>query len=137
MANITKSVFVKFSPEVVDMPVVYRLVKDFRLIPNIIKADINPQNQGYLVMTLSGEEDDYCRGVDYLKEKGLEVEALVDRITWDEKTCTQCGACTAVCPSSALSIKRPQMNVEFDGGKCIVCNMCIQACPVGAVKLDI
>lgn len=137
MANITKSVILKFLPEVVDMPVVYRLVKDFQLIPNIIKADINPQKQGYIVMILSGDEDDYCRGIDYLKEKGLEVEALVDRITWDEKKCTQCGACTAVCPSHALAIKRPQMSVEFDGSKCIVCNMCIQACPVGAVKLDI
>ncbi|MEG1997625.1 MAG: 4Fe-4S binding protein, partial [Clostridiales bacterium] len=51
--------------------------------------------------------------------------------------CTQCGACTALCPTHALYVERPSMAVKFDGEKCIVCQICLQACPVKAVRLDI
>ena len=96
----------------------------------------NPDKEGYLVMSLTGKENDYEQAVHRLQGMGVSVQDLMDRVKWDKDACTQCGACTAVCPSGALSLRRPEMTVEFDSDKCVVCHMCIQACPVNAVKLD-
>lgn len=136
MAQVTKNIILRFAPDTVDQPIVYRLVKDYDLIPNIIKASIDQGKRGYTLLSLTGEEENYAQACDYLRASGLEVQSLVDRVRWDESLCTQCGACTALCPSQALSMRYPQMTVSFDGEKCVVCHMCIEACPVGAVKLD-
>ena len=51
-----------------------------------------------------------------------------------KKKCTHCGACTAVCPTKALYIQRPEMIVEFDQTKCSVCELCVLACPTRAME---
>ena len=132
----THHIILRFDPEAVGEPIVYTLVKEFDLIPNIMKASVNPDKEGYLVMALTGKDEDYCRAKKYLHDTGVSVQNLMDRIKWDDSCCTQCGACTAVCPSGALSVERPGMTVRFESDKCVVCHMCIQACPVNAVQLD-
>ncbi|MCD4741058.1 MAG: 4Fe-4S binding protein, partial [Desulfobacteraceae bacterium] len=42
---------------------------------------------------------------------------------------------TAVCPTGALSIRRPEMEVEFDNELCSVCELCILTCPTKAMGL--
>lgn len=133
---INKKVIVRFSSESVEQPVIYRLVKDFDLIPNILRAEINPEKKGYILLGLSGYEQDYQHGMAYLEELGLSVQSIVEQVRWNEEQCTQCGGCTGVCPTGALSLERPAQTVRFDGEKCVVCNMCIKACPVQAVMLD-
>ncbi|MCL2495904.1 MAG: 4Fe-4S binding protein [Clostridiales bacterium] len=133
---ISRRVTVRYSPGMVDQPIIYRLVKDFDLIPNILKAEINPDKEGYLLLGLSGHEDNYQRAMAYLQEQGLQVQSIVEHVRWDEENCTQCGFCAGVCPSNALYRQQPSQTVHFDCEKCIVCNMCIQACPVQAVTLD-
>lgn len=134
--RITKNVILRYSPDLVSDPIVYLLVKEYDLEPNIIKASVNPDKEGYILLSLTGEEDNYMNAIARLEGLGLEVQSLVDQVKWDEEKCTQCGACTAVCPTMALSLSRPGMTIDFDGEKCVVCNMCIQACPVSAVTLD-
>ncbi|MDO4581361.1 MAG: 4Fe-4S binding protein [Bacillota bacterium] len=134
--QVTKNVILRFSPDVVDRPIVYELVTEYHLIPNIIKASVNPEREGYIVLGLTGTEDNFERGVFYMQGLGMEVQLLADRVSWDDNICTQCGACTAVCPAGALSLRRPEMELHFDSEKCIVCHMCIEACPVSAVHLD-
>ncbi len=134
---VNRNIVLRFSPDMVDQPLVYRLVKDFDLIPNIIKANVNQDRMGSMVLSISGYENDYKEALEYMKMCGMEVSFLADSMVWDKDVCTQCGACTAVCPSGALYIERPAMTVHFDSEKCIVCQMCLQACPVKAVKLDI
>jgi len=53
----------------------------------------------------------------------------------DNERCTHCGACTAVCPTGALAIQRPEMNVVYDQTKCSLCELCIPACPVRIMKV--
>ena len=65
-------------------------------------------------------------------------EALTkDEVTgWtmlNDDECTQCGACTAVCLTGALSIKRPEMSVSFDQKKCSICELCVPTCPTRAM----
>jgi ferredoxin len=52
-----------------------------------------------------------------------------------EERCTHCGACTAVCPTGALHIERPDMTVRFDQARCSVCELCVTACPPRVMKV--
>ena len=40
--NITQNVILRYSPDLVGDPIVYLLVKEYDLVPNIIKASVNP-----------------------------------------------------------------------------------------------
>ena len=124
-----------FSAAQSEQPIIYRLVKNYDLIVNILKADINPQKEGFLVLELEGEKRSYDEGVAFVKSLGVAVEPLSETIVWQPSVCTQCGACASFCPTEALYIDRPSMEVSFDNSKCVVCGMCLDCCPTRAIKL--
>lgn len=124
-----------FSEAQSEQPIIYRLVKDYDLVINILKADINPRKQGLLVVELAGEKANYEAGVSFIKELGVRVEPLSQTVVWDEAVCTQCGACTSFCPTDALVIDRETMEVHFENDKCVVCGMCLDCCPTRAIVL--
>ena len=124
-----------FSAAQSEQPIIYRLVKNYDLIVNILKADINPQKEGYLVTELEGERAKYEEGISFLKNLGVIVEPLSETVMWDEDTCIQCGACASFCPTEALSINRDSMEVSFDNSKCVICEMCLECCPTRAIRL--
>lgn len=124
-----------FSAAQADQPIVYHLVKDHDLVVNILKANINPQKEGFLVVEVEGSKQNYEGGLAFLKEIGVTVEPLSETILWDEEICIQCGACASFCPTSALSIERESMLVGFDNTKCVVCGMCLDCCPTRAINL--
>ena len=84
---------------------------------------------------LSGHRKKFNEGIRYLKSLGLRVENVGQGIKRDEEKCFQCGACTAVCPTGALHIKRPEMEVIFDADKCSACELCVSACLAGAMEV--
>lgn len=124
-----------FSAAQTEQPVVYRLIKNYDLVVNILKADINPQKEGYLVIEVEGERDKYEAGVDFVKNMGIIVDPLSESILWDEDICIQCGACSSFCPTEALAIERESMEISFDNSKCVVCGMCLDCCPTRAIQL--
>lgn len=119
----------------VEKPIVCFLSSEFNLTFNILKATILPRKEGVMVMELSGSRQDYNRGVRYLKGQGVLVRAADQDIKRNTEKCTHCGACTAVCPTGALSVKRPEMSVEFKQKKCSVCGLCVPACPPRAMEV--
>ena len=124
-----------FSASQSEQPIVYYLVKNHGLVVNILKANINPQKEGFLVAELEGSKKDYEEGLAFLKEIGVDVEPLSESIIWNEETCIQCGACASFCPTEALAIDRGTMMVNFDNSKCVVCGMCLDCCPTRAIAL--
>jgi len=124
-----------FSAAQSEQPIVYRLVRDYNLIINIIKADINPQKEGFLVLELEGDKKSYRDGVAFLKSVGVKVEPLSQTVVWQPEVCIQCGACASFCPTEALYIDRKTMEVSFNNKKCVVCGMCLDCCPTRAIKL--
>ncbi len=124
-----------FSEAQSEQPIIYRLVKDFDLVINILKADINPRKEGYLVVELSGEREHYESGIRFLKDIGVRVEPLSQTVVWQEEICVQCGACASFCPTGALAIERLSMEVSFDNSKCVVCGMCLDCCPTRAMTV--
>ena len=110
------------------------LAKDYDLTFNILNARVLPRKEGVLVLELSGTKKNFNEGLKYLKRQGVDVQNASQEITRNEDKCTHCGSCTAVCPTGALHVERPEMSVAFDLQKCSVCELCVTACPPHAMK---
>ena len=129
----SKILILRFPRTEVRKPIVCYLVKDYDLIFNILNAAILPRKEGIMVLELSGTRKNFKEGVKFLKSQGVQVQNASQEVKRDTNKCTQCGACTAVCPTGALHIVRPEMAVEFDETKCSVCELCIPVCPSRAM----
>ncbi|MFZ9972909.1 MAG: 4Fe-4S dicluster domain-containing protein, partial [Vulcanococcus sp.] len=57
------------------------------------------------------------------------------QIRVDGERCGDCGICTSVCPSGALSSSAPSWQLQFDAQRCLVCEQCIPTCPFEAIAL--
>jgi L-aspartate semialdehyde sulfurtransferase ferredoxin len=132
----SKILSLRFPKKIVDEPIIMNLVKDFNLSFSILKATIYPRKEGFMVLELSGNRNDFQKGLRYLKNLGIKVESTGQDIKRDEEKCFHCGACTAVCPTGALHIKRPEMEVLFDKDKCSVCELCVPTCMAHAVSIN-
>jgi ABC-type methionine transport system ATPase subunit len=62
-----------FSPSLVTEPVIYQLGHKFPIVTNIRRADVT-RDQGWVLLELSGDEEELDRGVDYLESRGVKVE---------------------------------------------------------------
>jgi ABC-type methionine transport system ATPase subunit len=62
-----------FSPSLVTEPVIYQLGHKFPIDTNIRRADVT-RDQGWVLLELSGDEEELDRGVDYLESRGVKVE---------------------------------------------------------------
>ncbi len=132
---ISKRIVLKFPPRLADQPIVCNLAKYFDLEFNILKAYIIPKEEGLLILGLSGEEENYTKGINYLKELGLIVQPLSLNIIKNSTRCTHCGVCITVCPTQALVLDFHTRKVHFCDDKCIACELCISACPLRAMEV--
>lgn len=136
IAMYSKMLSLRFPENTVNEPIAVNLVKAFDLSFNILKATIYPRKEGFMVLELSGHKQNFHRGVQYLKSLGIKVESIGNDIRRNEDRCYHCGACTAVCVTGALHIKRPEMEVIFDKDKCSACELCVVACPAHAMEVN-
>jgi ferredoxin len=133
--DVSRRIVLHFPPQVTGQPVVYRLVKEFNLSFNILKASVSPGEEGLLVMELSGDQRSYDKGIQYLTETGVKIQSLSQDVVRDEARCTHCGACVNLCPTGAFSLEPETRRVLFDHNKCVVCDLCVKACPPRAMRL--
>ncbi|MFH1593498.1 MAG: NIL domain-containing protein [Candidatus Omnitrophota bacterium] len=133
---ITKRIVLKFPTKLIDKPIVYKLVKDFNLVFNILRARVTPKEEGELVIELRGPKERCAEGIKYLDDLGVKIEPLNGDVTRDEESCTHCGACVTICPTEALHMDRKTMKIIFDATKCIVCELCVSGCPSRAMKVE-
>ncbi len=120
----------------IDQPIVSRLVRDFGVDVNILRANILPDQEGLMVVVLEGDERRIEEGTEWVKQQGVRVQPLELDVVRDEGKCTQCGACVVVCPTGALRIDdRQAQSVVFDADRCIACELCVPACPPRAMKV--
>ena len=131
----TKRIVLHFPHKLVEQPIVYKLVKDYNLEFNILKAFVNPQEEGLLVLELKGEDKDFNCGLEYLKSLGVEIQPLGQDVVRNEDKCTHCGACVSICPTGALAIDPMTHKVNFYEDKCIACELCVKACPTHAMEI--
>ncbi len=132
---ISRRVVLHFPRILVDQPIVYRLVKDYNLEFNILKASVTPKEEGLLVLELSGEQRDYEQGMQYLAGIGVGIQPLSQNVIRNEARCTHCGACITICPTGAFTLELPSRRVNFQAEKCIACGLCIKPCPPRAMEV--
>jgi ferredoxin len=125
----------KFPKETIDQPIICQLVKKYGVEFNILRADVNLQQEGLMVLEMVGHKTKVDQGIKYLKDAGVLVERVAAGIRRDDDKCFQCGACTGVCPTGALSLHRPDMSVPFAPDKCTGCGLCVPVCPVRAMAV--
>ncbi|HDN60075.1 MAG TPA: 4Fe-4S dicluster domain-containing protein [Candidatus Marinimicrobia bacterium] len=131
---VERKIVLRFPSTLVDQPVVCKLAKDFDLEFNILKAYVTPDEEGMLVIELRGKEDNYNRGLEFLKKKGIVVQSLRQKITRNDEKCVHCGACVVVCPVGALVMDYDSKKVNFIEDSCIACEHCVLACPTQAME---
>ena len=132
---VSKRIVLRFPRRLVDRPIVYRLVKDFNLEFNILKASVTPEEEGLMVVELSGEQQDYDKGIRYLTTNGVRIQSLSQDVIRNEERCTHCGACITICPTYAFEVDPVTKQVKFYDEKCVACGICIKACPPRAMEV--
>jgi ferredoxin len=119
----------RFSPTLVEQPIVSKLVRIYDVDINILNADVASGRGGKLIVELSGSQEALEESVAYLNEIGIIVSEMVKELIFLEDACIDCGACTAVCSPKALSLDE-EARLFFDASLCVVCGLCVQACPL-------
>jgi ferredoxin len=132
---VTKRIVLRFPKRLVERPIIYRLVKDYDLEFNILKASITPEQEGVMVLQLKGNQTEYDKGIDFLIKAGVKIQSLSQDVTRNDERCTHCGACITVCPTGAFSLEPKTRLVIFENEKCIACGLCIPACPPRAMEV--
>ncbi|MBE9482580.1 MAG: 4Fe-4S binding protein [Chloroflexi bacterium] len=133
--TIFKKIVLHFPRRLVDRPIVSRLVKEYNLDFNILKASFTPDEEGLMVLELEGEQEDYDKGIRYLTETGIRIQSLSQDVTRNEERCTHCGACITICPPGAFELDYVTRRVNFNNDKCVACGLCLKACPPRAMEL--
>jgi ABC-type methionine transport system ATPase subunit len=64
-----------FPAQLVQEPVLYRLVKDFDILINIRRADVKADH-GWVMLEMEASEETLARGVAWLKQRGLQVDPI-------------------------------------------------------------
>ena len=132
---VSKRIVLRFPKRLVERPIVYRLVKDYDLEFNILKASITPEQEGVMVLELKGSQAEYDKGIEFLIKAGVKIQSLSQDVTRNEERCTHCGACVTVCPTGAFKLDPKTRMIIFENEKCIACGLCIPACPPHAMEV--
>ena len=131
--TITKKLMLFFPKCECEKPIIYHLVKDHNLIVNVYRAKVTPEEEGYLVLDVTGTERDIEQAMDFVRTFNVSISDTGKGVTRDEDTCTHCGHCITHCPSGALRIAdKATREVVYNEADCIECLACIRVCPFNA-----
>ena len=129
-----KRVSMIFPRHAVNLPLTYRLARDFDVAANIVRAQVAPDEVGTLVVELSGDIDQVEASLEWTRSQGIKVSESSSEIQIDRDLCVDCGLCTGVCPTEALRLDAKTFQLKYLRNQCIMCEQCIPTCPVDALS---
>ncbi len=131
--TVTKKLMLFFPKCECEKPIIYHLVKDHDLLVNVYRAKVTPEEEGYLVLDVTGSEEDIARAMEFVNTFDVTVNYTGKGVSRDDDSCTHCGVCVGHCPTGALKIEdRATREVVYDEADCIECLACIRVCPFAA-----
>jgi ferredoxin len=125
-----KRYILTFPPKIVEVPLIYHLIKNYDVKINILKADVAPDEEGHLLIEMEGDNKNINKSIDYINKLEVIIKPIENTIRFEQSKCIHCGACTAVCFAEALAINPNSWELIFEPEKCVVCKLCIKACPL-------
>ena len=73
---IKKRIMISMKAEMIGEPFLYRLVKDFDIVPGVRRANVSG-DEAWMAIELQGETEDQVKsGIDYLSGLGANVKSL-------------------------------------------------------------
>jgi len=75
----TRKVKLTFLQQLITLPIIYELGKEFNLVTNIRRADVT-QEHGWVVLELEGDMEEIERGLDWVAAKGVRVDPVTGDI---------------------------------------------------------
>ena len=64
-----------FPPDLVSQPVIFNMGKQFQVVTNIRRANVT-RERGWVVLEVSGEEDEIERALRWARDTGVRVDPL-------------------------------------------------------------
>jgi ferredoxin len=122
-----------FPRDIIEEPLICQLAKEHDITFSVLRAEIDKDTGGVMVLQLRGQEQEVRESLDYLEGRGVRIEPLQQDIRIDPEKCTHCGACVAQCPTDALAVEADTRRVVFDSEQCVACQACVPACPYAAI----
>ncbi len=69
---------ITFPERLVSEPIIHRVGRDFELVTNIRRANIDDRG-GWVIVEVDGSDEAIARAVAWLAEEGLQVDRIEDR----------------------------------------------------------
>ena len=130
---ITKKLMLFFPKCECEKPIIYHLVKDHNLIVNVYRAKVTPEEEGFLVLDVTGTQKDIDQAMAFVKTFDVTISDTGKGVLRDEDACAHCGACVAHCPTGSLHIAdKATREVVYNEADCIECLACLRVCPFAA-----
>ncbi len=124
-----------FPQEATNRPVVHELCSRYGLKVNIFNADIGAGREGTMIVDFESSRQSIDAAIEFLGRTGISCMSIRKRLEVNEENCVHCGACTAVCFSSCLTIDNLAAELAINREKCVLCGLCEQACPLGLIRI--
>ena len=70
-----KRVKLTFPQNLIKEPVIFTMAKQFNVVPNIRRARVT-ETVGEMVLELEGSDEDLEKGIQWLREKGIDIELV-------------------------------------------------------------
>lgn len=71
----TRKVMLKYPEHLIQEPVLFRMVREFDVMPNIRRARVT-DTVGEIALELDGSPENIEKGIAYLRQQGVQVEPL-------------------------------------------------------------
>lgn len=64
-----------FPTELIKEPIIYQLGQQFKVVPNIRRADVR-EDMGWVILELEGEEEEIDRSIQWVGSQGVRVDPV-------------------------------------------------------------
>ena len=68
-----------FVQELIKEPIIWKLAKQFDVVTNIRRADVQA-DRGWVILELEGEREEIDRGLDWVRQQGVRIDPVYEDI---------------------------------------------------------
>jgi hypothetical protein len=90
--NPTRNIMLHYPRKLADKPIISNLIREYDITVNITRARIDQDEEGTLVIEISGSKKNIDAGLDYLRELGISFKPVSKIIRRIDERCTHCSA---------------------------------------------